>query len=45
MPENGQNEKIDTISEWVKAVRSVSQIRIGKIRRFSFEVINAEVLQ
>jgi hypothetical protein len=33
MPENGQNEKIDTISEWVKAVRSVSQIRIGKLRR------------
>jgi hypothetical protein len=33
MPENGQNEKIDTLSEWVKAVRSVIQIRIGKLRR------------
>ena len=35
MPENGQNEKkeVDTLSEWVKAVGSLFQIRIRKLKR------------
>jgi hypothetical protein len=35
MPKNGQREKeeVETFSEWVKAIRSFIQIRIGKLRR------------
>jgi hypothetical protein len=28
-----EKEKVNTLSEWVKAVRSLIQIRIGKLRR------------
>ena len=28
-----EKEEIDTLSEWAKAIRSLIQIRIGKLRR------------
>jgi len=38
IPENGSNakkkEELDSLSEWVKAVRSLIQIRIEKLRRY-----------
>jgi hypothetical protein len=48
-----EKEDLDTLSEWVKSVRSLMQIGLymnggtntGAIRRLKFEIVNIEITQ